>query len=205
MKSLLLIFLTVFSLSSLAMPDQVILIRHGEEPTKGPEGTELSKKGRERAAALHEIFDNYPDLQTPSALFAAKPKNKHGSIRAIQTLGPLSKRLNMEVQIPYEPEEYHLLINRLKNDRALDGKTVLIAWGHHELEPFAEALGAKHVKPWNGEVFDKLWLLTFKDGEFISFEQRKQKLSADQKGNDKKDEKKDEKKPSDKRKDKSKD
>jgi hypothetical protein len=207
-KSLVLIFLTVFSTLALAMPDQVILFRHGEEP-HGEEGTELSKHGRARAAALHEIFDRYPDLKKPTAMFSMKPKSERHSIRAIQTMIPISELLKVELQIPYKFDEFPMLINQLRNDRNLDGKAVMICWGHDELKPFAKALGAKHVKDWDGKVFDKLWILTFKEGEFQSMEERDQDLSIDQKsGNkgkkddqkhDKKDEDKDRKKKGGKR------
>jgi hypothetical protein len=183
-KPLLLIFLTVFSTFSWAMPDQVILFRHGEEP-RGEEGTELSKHGRARAAALHEIFDRYPDLQPPTALFSMKPKTEHHSVRAIQTMIPISERFKVQLEIPYKFDQYHMLVNRLKTDRKLEGKSVMICWGHDELAAFAKALGAKNVKAWSGKVFDKLWILTFKDGEFQKMEERDQHLSIDQKESDK--------------------
>ncbi|MGZ5278841.1 MAG: hypothetical protein ACXWC9_02800 [Pseudobdellovibrionaceae bacterium] len=142
----------------------------------GFQGAELSKVGRKRAKALPHLFLKHPDLQKPVALFAKKPKNKNGSIRAIRTLNPLSKELNLPVQIPYDCDRYHLLIEMIKNDRKLDGKTVLISWGHDELESFAEGFGAKNVKHWDSKVYDHFWLLTFKNNEFVSFEDRAQKV-----------------------------
>jgi len=175
MKFLLLIILTALPLFSLAMPDQIILLRHAEEP-KGNEGTELSKFGRKRAKALPRLFLKHSDVQKPVALFAMKPKNKNGSIRPIQTLTPLSEELNLTVQIPYDSDRYHLLIEMIKNDRNLDGKTIIISWGHDDLEGFAEGFGAKKVKHWDSKVYDRFWLLTFKNNEFVSFEDRAQKI-----------------------------
>ncbi len=170
-----LLFAFLFSFGAWAMPAQVILIRHGEEP-KGKEGNVLSQKGWQRAFALPQIFETYPDLDRPVALFAAKPKDKHGSVRSIQTLTPLSQKLQLPIQIIWESDEWKMMVQQIQKDPAFDGRTVMICWSHDQIKDIAEEFGASHLKDWDGDKYSRIWLLTFDKGQFQKFEDRPQKL-----------------------------
>ena len=86
----------LLAINTFARPSSIVLIRHGEKPTAGPEGQELSKKGWKRAEKLPELFIKNSTLKQrglPDFLIAVKPNSATGSIRSIQTLQPISKWL----------------------------------------------------------------------------------------------------------------
>lgn len=175
-KILTFLFIFVLGFQALAMPRQIILIRHGEEP-KGKEGNHLSNKGWRRAQELVK-FINRPELQKqgpPAALFAMKPKNKKGSVRPIETLTYLSSAYQLEIQSPFTSEEIDELVESIEKDRSFDGRQIVICWGHDDLKAIAKKFGAP-AKKWDGDVYDRAWILNYSDSNLTSFQDVPQKL-----------------------------
>lgn len=54
---------------------------------------------------------------------------------------------------------------------------VVIAWQHDTISELAHRLGATNVpKQWGGKIFDRFWIIDFKNGQAINFRERPQKL-----------------------------
>ena len=163
--------------TALAMPAQILLIRHGEKPIQG---NELSSQGWERARALPTLFQNRPEFQqfgTPAALYAMAPAKPGGSVRAIQTLKFVSEKLSIIINSGFTRDQVIELVNDLKNNKNLDGKMIVICWEHSVLVDIANELGVKQALAWPGKQFDRIWDLTFsKDGKLVGFENLPQKL-----------------------------
>ncbi len=173
MKSLLLLTLLLFTAVAHTMPAKIILIRHGEEP-KGDEGAELSAKGWSRARLLPTLFTG---SLKPDFLIALKKHKKNGSIRSNQTLQPISEVLKLQINSKYDREEIKELIQFLAHSPILQNKTVLIAWQHETLSEIAKLLGASSAPAsWDHDAFDRYWVLTFKNGQNVSFQNLPQRL-----------------------------
>ncbi len=141
-------------------PDQVIIIRHGEKPE---EGDDLTVKGRERAAALAPFFSD-GDHQTPVAIYAQGPSDTHHSRRSVETVTPLAHELKLSLKI-YHQEESAEMVKEILAKPEYDGKTVLICWSHKAIPGLVTALGVANPPVWHGPVFDRLWIIKFKDGK----------------------------------------
>lgn len=173
MKTLLLLTLLLFTAVGHAMPAKIILIRHGEEP-KGDEGTELSDNGWSRAKLLPTLFTG---ALKPDVLIALKKHKKNGSIRSNQTLQPISEVLKLEIHAKYNKEEIKELVQFLAHSPKLQDKTVLIAWQHETIAEIARELGARKVPDsWDHKAFDRYWVLTFKNGQNVTFQNLPQDL-----------------------------
>lgn len=171
MKSLIILALLAFSASAIAMPNKIILIRHGEEPS-GKEGIELSEIGWRRAEGLPHLLGN----ENITKLIALMPHKKKGSIRSIQTLQPISKALGLAVQTPYTRDEVSDLVKMLAESREYEGQVVLIAWQHETLADIAHQLGANEAPNEWGKAFDRCWMIEFKYGNFTSFKNLPQNI-----------------------------
>jgi len=145
------------------MRQQIILIRHGEEP----EGSspDLSARGRARAERLAKYLPK--EFGTPGALFAAAPSSS--SVRCYLTLRPLADECDLIIGTAHKAEEFLNLAAKIRLDPALENRLVVVAWTHSELPSLAAALGvvrSDFPKVWNERVFDKTYLLRYKsDGQ----------------------------------------
>ena len=140
-------------------PAIVMIIRHAEKPEdKDPN---LSPKGFQRADALaHVIPDHFP---RPDFLFATK-RSAH-SERPLETITPLARAMHMDVESKLKDAEFAQLAHQILTEPKYAGKTVLIAWHHGEIPSLAHALGAKDAPDtWKGDVFDRLWKITYDHG-----------------------------------------
>ena len=152
----------------LAQPAQVLIIRHGEKP---PEKTavNLSLKGRERAMALVPFLTQTPALLghgLPVALFATRIAPDDPSHRPQETITPLSQHLKLPIQAQHINREYARLAGEILADPAFRGKTVLICWDHRYIPQLSAALGVRPEPPkWPGQVFDRVFIITFKGGQ----------------------------------------
>ncbi len=145
-------------------PAQVILLRHAEKPLSHYDA-DLSERGRQRARALVPFLTTNLVFLTngrPVALFAPHfTPHGHGR-RAEETLEPLAEHLKLPIQMPVGPQDYALLARQVLKDPAFDGKTVLICWVHDYLPGLAKELGVKpKPAPWRGEVYDRVWVITY--------------------------------------------
>src|ERR1700733_8153295 len=146
MKKSLFVLFVLFALPLGALPKQAILIRHGEKPKNG---VHLSLKGKERAFALVPFFLDTPELNEhgkPAAIFAQNPKNKHSSVRAIETMKPLAKALHMRLNTDYIRDENAKCAKEILTNHHYDGKMVIACFEHFALEDLAHELGV-HPKP----------------------------------------------------------
>src|SRR5512141_1042135 len=98
-RSLLAAFAAVLALAGCgharAAPAQIIFLRHAEKPEVG---SELNERGRERAAALVNLFTGDARVREHGpavAIFAMRPHGKNGSVRAIQTMEPTARALDL--------------------------------------------------------------------------------------------------------------
>jgi broad specificity phosphatase PhoE len=165
-----------------AEPAQVIIIRHAEKPPDGsdrPERDDLSLEGRERAAALVPYFRGNQQVlkfDTPVAIYAQSSAKQH-SRRPIQTVQPLASALGVPLIDKFARDDVAEMVKEINANPAYRGKMVLICWEHHVIPKIATAFGAEDApKEWPGKYFDRLWIITFREGERPDFRERKQRL-----------------------------
>lgn len=160
-----------------AGPAQIVLIRHGEKP---PEGNGLDVPGQERAAAYVAYFQIRPEMLQfgkPVAIYAQGAKSAEKSQRPVQTVKPLADALKLPVIDKYTREEFAKMVQEIQNNRAYDGKMVLICWEHHVILNIAKAFGARDLpERWHGHVFDRSWVLTFASDGSVGFRNLPQRL-----------------------------
>ncbi|WP_226987426.1 hypothetical protein [Parachlamydia acanthamoebae] len=151
-----------------AIPNKVLLMRHAEKPL---EGICLNLKGLERAAALIPYFQGRSEIQqygTPVVIFALKPGPENGSVRSIQTVAPLAHAMGIQLNTDFEDPQYPKMIEWIKTHPGFQDKTVLICWEHHVLPDMAKQFGASTVPAtWEGDVFDRVWVLDLSQEEVI--------------------------------------
>lgn len=157
-----------FAVFATARPAQIILLRHAEKPVDDAD-TGLSSKGRERANALVNFLTTHPVLTNagpPAFLIAARPTRDRASRRPIETLEPLATKLTLPVQTPFRAKDWQSLAASVLSNPDYDSRNVVICWVHDSIVPLAKALGAKvGSAEWSGDVYDRIWLITFSDGK----------------------------------------
>ena len=167
MKLLQLCFLVVSVLTSTAAwsaPAQIVMIRHGE---KLDVGAGLSPQGFQRAGLLPGFFSRDSVVNAygpPVAIFAMEPNpNKaDGSVRPIQTVTPLAKSLNLQIETSFTRDQYPAMAAQILKEPSYDGHTVVICWEHDRIPPMAQAFGLTNgPTTWKGSVFDVAWVLRF--------------------------------------------
>ncbi|MCE5316788.1 MAG: histidine phosphatase family protein [Parachlamydia sp.] len=148
------------------LPAQVIIIRHGEKPSKG---NGLSLKGEQRADALVAFFQgNAEVLQfgVPAAIFAEQPESDGKHERPLLTITPLSDALNLVPNTSFSKKDITGLTDEIKNNTVYEDKMVLICWEHKEIPSIAATLGANSApSKWSGKVYDRVWLITYDTGK----------------------------------------
>lgn len=166
---LILIGNTFFPLA-FASPAQVVIIRHGE---KLAIGNELNTKGWQRANALPQFFENNLIVNRfgkPIALYAGAPNQAGGSIRSIQTITPYANLLNIPIHKEITKSEINTLVSEVMNSKAYEGHTVIICWEHSVIPEMAHLFGATNApSSWDGNIFDRAWVIGFTDEHATSF------------------------------------
>src|SRR5438445_235430 len=96
-RSLALVVALAACATAQAQPRQVLIIRHAEKPEG--DSIHLSPEGQQRAEALLRLFTKSADrpdpFPTPDFIFATK-KSSHSN-RPLETVLPLAKALNLDV------------------------------------------------------------------------------------------------------------
>jgi hypothetical protein len=154
------------------MPAQVLIIRHAEKPATGPD---LSDRGYLRAEKLVGLFTNdlrFQDFGKIAAIFAMAPSSSSGSKRAIQTVQPLSKALNLVVNTTFTKLQISELVSEISNAQEYSGKTVLICWEHNVILNIAEAFGLVNPPDWPSSIFDRVWKLEPSTSKFENLPQK---------------------------------
>ena len=159
-----------------AAPAQVILIRHAEKPASG---NELNSQGWQRAKALVYFFKHTPSMTrfgTPAAIYAMAPKGPNGSLRPIQTVTPLADSLGLKINSSYKKGELAGLVGNIMSNSAYNGKMVLICWEHNIIPEIVKDFGWNAAPQWDGNSFDRAWVLNFNGNSVVSFEDIPQRL-----------------------------
>jgi hypothetical protein len=158
------------SAALLAQPTQVLIIRHAEKPE---EGHCLSVKGWQRAAALVPFFlcelsdecgNRQRGFARPMAIYAQTPTKENKSLRPVQTVRMLAQALKVEVK-GFAHVDFGQMVKEIQTTSAYEGQTVLICWEHHGNEDIARAFGVEEPPKWHGSSFDRIWVITSKDGK----------------------------------------
>ena len=161
---LFLIFL--LSESVWALPARVLIIRHAEKPVE--DSIDLSLKGFRRASALTQLFEIHPEYAKfglPDFMFAARYVPGRSSMRSVQTLSPLSYSLGLDLNDEWTSEESKDLGNEIRRNPEYNNKVIMLAWKHSEITTITEALKAPCKSSWASKVYDRIWIIDFKNGE----------------------------------------
>jgi broad specificity phosphatase PhoE len=154
-----------------AGPAWIAILRHAEKPGDPAtdnlaDGPDLSDVGQQRAALLATAL---PDIvgATPDRLFAAQASAE--SNRPVETITPLANALGVGVagiNTKFKNKQFQELAAHLLNDPKYRGLGILICWHHGNIPNLAHALGATDApSEWHGEVFDRVWKITYSSGQ----------------------------------------
>lgn len=160
--------LIVWTYGLVAMPEQVILLRHGEKPSIGDT---LSPLGFKRSDALVTYFSsgNRPfEIATPAAIYAQRSNKNHSSTRPVQTVGPLANYWQVPLYTFYSSEKITKMVKSI--DKRFTSGLVVICWSHDNLQEIARTFGVKNVPNWPSNIFDWVWVITFSEDQVASFE-----------------------------------
>ena len=149
---------------AMAMPAQVVIVRHGEKISDAD--SDLSPRGEQRAEALVQFTLTNPEISKfgpPVAVFAARPKVDH-SQRAVETARPLAAQLGLTVNVDYSKTQTSEIADFVMSNPAFEGRTVFIAWIHGQIPDLATAFGVAEAPKWPGSVFDRAWVIRFDSG-----------------------------------------
>lgn len=151
-----------------AMPSQVILLRHAEKPAKGDT---LSSEGFARAQALVTYFSQPTmpfQLQSPLAIYAQNSSGGHSSTRPVQTIAPLANHWQVPLYTTYSADQCHKLVYEISRDYG--SGLVVVCWSHDNLQEIATKFGVDNAPVWPGSAFDWVWVLNFKGNALDSFQ-----------------------------------
>ncbi|TMP39664.1 SixA phosphatase family protein [Pseudoalteromonas rubra] len=145
MKSMILTLLALISLSSYALPERIVLLRHAEKMT-GPD-PELTEQGHHRAHRLTALLTPYK----PTALFSTNYN------RTKQTLAPLSDATSLSVT-EYDPRKLAGFAEQLKGYTG-----TLVVAGHSNTTPeLVKHLSGQAVSISEKE-FHKVFIVSWQD------------------------------------------
>lgn len=178
-KSLFCTLALMFSIKTVAAPKAVILIRHAEDPADESTNPHLSAEGYDRANNLYRLFDEHVDLIAtgkPDFLFAAAPQKASGSLRSIETLEPLAKRLNLNLNTDYTKDETSDLVYELFNNDIYNNKVIMISWQHKNMPKIVKHMGFTIKLEYPKNRYDRLWIMKFTKGKPTNFKDISQYL-----------------------------
>ena len=163
-------------------PKVVLLVRHAEKPPDEMMSVDLSAVGQKRAGALPGLFVKSPSrpgpLPTPDFIFAAK-NSKH-SHRCTETVAPLAKKLDLEVNAEFANDDFAKLATEILGNPKYAGKTILICWHHGNLPGLTKKLGGTGAPDhWKSRVFDRVWQITYASSGEATVEDLPQRLLSD--------------------------
>ncbi len=151
-----------------AMPNQVILLRHAEKPA---EGDTLSPLGFARARALVTYFSQPTmpfQMQTPIAIYAQRSSNSHGSTRPVQTVAPLANYWQIPLYTSFSANKSQELVDEISKNYS--SGLVVICWSHDNLKTIATKFGVKNVPDWSDTAYDWVWVINFNGKKVSSFQ-----------------------------------
>jgi hypothetical protein len=144
------------------MAKTILLLRHGEDPAVQP-NPDLSGDGQKRAERLAKYIPK--EFGKPGLICAAAPTAS--SVRSFLTMRPLAAALKATVDTTFKGEDYAPLAFKLLGDPTLRNEMVVVCWTHNELPSLAAYLNVKRrdfPTRWSDDVYDLLFVLTYKSG-----------------------------------------
>jgi hypothetical protein len=158
-----------WTMQVLAMPSQVIIIRHAEK-YEDRNNTHLTPKGLTRAHALVEFFRSDPrviEYGPPAAIIAQSATEKKPAVRCEETVTPLAKSLGMDLITCFTYGQVTELVNWLRSSKGWDGKSVLICAQHMDIVPIVKSLGVADPRQiyWPHETYDRFCIVDFSPSE----------------------------------------
>jgi phosphohistidine phosphatase SixA len=164
LKIIIPLLLLLFSIELYALPEKVIIMRHGDKNKEDDANHNLDQKGFERSLKLPEILvKKFPGISAIFAPIPIAPKAKN--IRAIQTITPYAVKTGINIDTSFKVGEENKLAEALLKEAKFDKKNILIVWEHNNILNIVKLLGAKDVpEKWKGKDFDSIIILSFKDG-----------------------------------------
>lgn len=158
----------VYTSGLVAMPNQVILLRHAEKPQLGDS---LSAKGFQRANALVTYFSQSQlpfQLQTPVAIYAQRSNKTHTSTRPVQTIAPLAAYWEVPLYTDYSSKKCQKLVDEISQNYT--SGLVVVCWSHDNLQTIATKFGVTNVPDWPPSAFDWVWVINFNGKKVASFQ-----------------------------------
>ena len=118
--------------------------------------------------AFVPFFTQTPELiyqGLPTALFAARIGPGEFSQQTLETLNPLSTYLRVLTDAHYAKWDCGDLAQEVLTNVKYERKTVLICWDREYTPRLAATLGVYPEPPlWPENVFDRVWIITYRDG-----------------------------------------
>ena len=146
----------------------VLIIRHAEDPANGHG---LSPRGKERAEAYEDYFQNFTvdgKRREPEAvLVAADSKQSH---RPRLTVEPFAKAAKLPIDNRFANKQPADLAAELRAN--YQGKLILICWHHGQIPAVLRALGAapETLLPngkWPRDVYDWVIMVSFDENGHV--------------------------------------
>jgi hypothetical protein len=153
-----------------AAPALVVLLRHGHKDRPAEAAAEpnynLSATGFEQALQLAKLVPAC--LQQGRRLrlisYGFDPQSGKNA-RSYQTLVPLAVASGVNIRLmPSAADDSEAIGRQVRDDGAVDGTVVVIAWEHRRLPLLAKGLGWRSMTPVDDGDFDSLWLLRYPAG-----------------------------------------
>jgi len=139
----------------------VIIIRHGEKPSKGDN---LNCQGLNRAELLPDViiskfgvpaYAYVPSLSADSA-------TKHA--RMFQTITPLAVKYNLAINSKYNNRDSSGLVQDILKKQG----TVMVVWNHNNIVAIVHAFGIKDTQlKWSDDDFDSIWVIRLQNGNAV--------------------------------------
>lgn len=167
MKHLLCILGFIFIAGAFAIPEQIIIVRHGEKANIHDISgiNNLSCMGLHRALGLVGALSRFgaigqiyiPTLQPNDVT------GETGSSRMFQTVSPFAIVNKININSSYSRDDVTDLATDIMGSNV---KKVLVVWDHHNIPKIAAALRIppQNIPKWQNSDFDSIWIITPADG-----------------------------------------
>lgn len=163
------------------MADMIMVVRHGEKPSKPPPPYGIDPKGQQnedcliprgwqRSGALACLFSEWgvvarPGLAVPKTVYATEPASK--SLRPEETVSAVAalQLKGAKPNVSFKEGDEAKLADAAKGAEG----PVLIGWHHEAIPAIANAiLGNSSTTPqhWPGKRFDMVWVFDLKKGRW---------------------------------------
>ena len=162
-----------------AVPARVMIIRHAEKDDDErkvkfgkwniAEALPISAQGWIRAYAFVPFFTMDTTIIADwggnmiKGLFAVKPGPDYESVREIQTLTPLSEKMNLPINADYALGDMDQMVNYILKASEYNGGLVIISYEHLHIPKLVSAFDKNNSKvtQWPHDVFDWIVYLIF--------------------------------------------